>query len=157
MLLQPNSQETYALALLLENANEQGEDSDASVVANSTIERYIDSILNGLAVDNLITPKPISTIDLLSNTQLWSLIYLGTKKMIEDEKGRLNFIFASVIETCKELYPDIELQKDNYTAVDLTNMIIQTELDTSFAFAGLEFVLKVQASLHEQHLNKEGK
>lgn len=149
MLLQPNSPETYALALSLKNAFSTGLETDSGQIALMTLERYADSVLNSLSVDNQIFPKPISAINELSNTQLWTLICFGVRAMLDQYHGQFTFTLASVIETCKVLHPDVDFVRENYDFVDLTNMIIQTELDLSFAFSGLESILIMKAQANQ--------
>lgn len=142
MILPTNNQETMALALSIENGMKHGTDSEELNVANMAVDNYIGTILNSFSNElNQIQVVPVSKIHSLTNTQFWVLCYVGVQHVLTELKGNLNYTIISALETFKDENPDVIIDQTEFTAVDITNIVFQTELDLAVAYIGLEFIL----------------
>jgi hypothetical protein len=157
MILKPNNPETFSLALALENGIAQGIESESLAMANYTLNTYIDSILIDLSnkdgESKQVQVQPVSVIHSLSNTQFWVLCYIAVQQILTTLQGNLNYTLMSAFATFKEENPNINIDSEIYTTVDITNIVFETEFDLAIAYVGLEHILSVVA--HQQTLQNQ--
>lgn len=145
MLLPPKNEETFALAFAIENGLKagmlDGTLSEPLSIANFTIENYVNTIIDKIVVNGQFEVKPVSVIHNLSNTQLWVLCYIGVQEVLKQLQGNLNYTIMSAIETFKEENPNINIEMDGYSAIDITNIVFDTEFDIVLFYLGLEIII----------------
>lgn len=156
MYLAPTNQETLALALSIENGIKLGNESEALLIANGTIDNYIGSILQKISnnENHMIEVKPVSVIHDLSNTQFWVLCYVAVQQTLTQLQGNLSYTLMSAIATFKEENPEINIDAEMFTTVDVTNIVFQTEYDLGVAFIGLEHILSIVVNNQQQLQNE---